>query len=73
MMEKAKQLVANTGAKYPHLRPSKTLNEAILSNVTSVPTTIFVNENGNQIGQVYIGAKTGEQWKEIIDDLLKQL
>lgn len=73
MTEKAKQIITETGADYLHLRPSKSLNETFLSEVTSVPVTIFVDENGNQIGQTYIGAKAKEQWQEIIEALLKQL
>ena len=70
---KAKQIIAETGADYLHLLPSPTLNNAILSTVTSVPTTIFVDENGNQVGDIYIGSKAKAQWKTIIDSLLNSI
>lgn len=70
---KAKQIIAETGADYLHLLPSPTLNNAILSTVTSVPTTIFVDENGNQVGDIYIGSKAKAQWKTIIDSLLDSI
>lgn len=69
----AKQIIAETGADYLHLLPSPTLNNAILSTVTSVPTTIFVDENGNQVGDIYIGSKAKAQWKTIIDSLLDSI
>jgi len=69
----AQQIISETGANYLNLLPSKALNAAILSGVTSVPTTVFVDEKGNQIGQVYIGSKTKEQWQAVIESLLKQL
>ena len=70
---KAKEIISTTHADYLHVLPSASLNKAFLSEVSSVPTTIFVDENGNQIGQSYLGAKTKEQWQEIIEPLLKQL
>ena len=69
----AKQIIAETDADYLHLLPYPTLNNAILSTVTSVPTTIFVDENGNQVGDIYIGSKAKAQWKTIIDSLLNSI
>ena len=36
-----------------------------------MPTTFFVDENGNQVGSVYMGARDAEDWAEIIDSLLE--
>lgn len=66
-------IVETTGANYLHLLPSKSLNNAYLHNVQSVPETIFVDENGNQIGDRYLGAKSKSAWKKIIDALLESL
>ena len=35
-----------------------------------VPTTIFVNSQGRQVGQVYTGARSLSEWQTIVDDLL---
>lgn len=67
----AKSIIQSTGANYPHLLPSLSLVKTILSGVSSVPTTIFVDENGNQVGDIYIGSKSKSQWKAIIDTLLE--
>lgn len=69
----AKDIIQTTGANYMHLLPSVSLVKAFLANVTSVPTTIFVDEKGNQVGPAYIGAKEKAQWQKIIEDLLKTL
>ncbi len=69
----AAQITESTGADYLHLLPSKSLNEAYLKDVQSVPETIFVDENGNQIGERYLGAKSKAQWEKIIDALLEGL
>jgi len=69
----AAAIIETTGADYLHLLPSRSLNQVHLNDVQSVPETIFVDENGNQIGDRYFGAKRKTQWKKIIDTLLESL
>ena len=69
----AASIIEATGADYLHLLPSASLNKAYLNEVRSVPVTIFVDENGQQIGQSYIGAKSKAQWSKILDALLGQM
>ena len=69
----AASIIEATGAKYLHLLPSASLNKAYLSNVQTVPETIFIDENGNQVGEKYYGAKSKSDWKMIIDTLLGSL
>lgn len=69
----AREIINTTGANYLHILPSSSLNKAFLAGISSVPTTIFLDKNGNQIGEVYIGSRTKAQWQEIIENLLKQL
>ena len=67
----AKELVAQTGASYQHLLPSQDLYNALLMNVQYVPTTLFIDSNGNQIGEAYVGAHSSDDWAAIIESLLK--
>jgi len=53
-----------------HILPSESLYNAKLYQVSSIPETIFVDKDGKQVGESYIGSRTKEQWKEIIDGLL---
>ena len=69
----AASIIELTQADYLHVLPSDSLNKAYLSNVQSVPETIFVDENGNQVGTRYVGAKSKAEWKKIIDTLLESL
>lgn len=69
----AREIIAKTGADYMHILPSDDLMRARLGRVTSVPETVFVDANGNQIGKSYIGSRTKEQWARIIDVLLEQV
>lgn len=68
----ARKIIDLTGAGYTHLLPSKSLNTALLSDIQSVPYTIFVNSEGYQVGESYPGAKSEQEWKVIIDALLEK-
>lgn len=73
MVDTAKEIVSKTGADYLHMVPSSDLNMLILSQVSAVPTTIFVDSKGKQVGETYLGAHTGDEWASIIDALLKEV
>ena len=65
----AKDIVKDTGVTYLNLLPSPTLNTAKLDYIRSFPTTYFLNEKGELLGE-YIGSRSYDQWAEIIDSLL---
>ena len=45
----------------------------LLSQVSGVPTTLFVDSEGKQVGTAYIGAKDLDGWKAVADELLESL
>ena len=69
-LTKAKEIITEADADYLHLIPSGSLSRLFLSEVQSVPTTVFVDGNGNQIGEIYVGAMSEKEWAEIIEALL---
>ncbi len=71
-LELASDIVEETGAAYPHLLPSDDLIQRVLMNVQVVPTTFFVDENGKQIGPVITGARSADQWRDILDEVLAE-
>lgn len=71
-LNKAAGLIEQTGADYPHLLLNESLYYALLTDVSGVPTTFFIDENGVVLGAV-VGAKEKSVWKEIIDGLLDAL
>ncbi len=73
MVDLAREIVDATGADYLHILPSADINRLLLGNVTAVPTTIFVDDGGKQIGEAYVGSRTGDEWASIIDNLLKEV
>ncbi len=73
MVAAVQELVELTGADYLHLLPSADLIAAKLGQVSAVPETIFVDSQGRQVGDSYIGSRSGEAWAAIIDELLEQV
>lgn len=72
-LDLAREIVDTTGASYTHLIPSMELIVAKLQDVTAIPETIFVDKEGNFVGKSYLGARSKEQWIEIIDSMLEEL
>ena len=70
-LKKAEDLVTQTGADYPHLLLNESLYTALLKEVSAVPTTFFVDQDG-QILDTVIGAMEKSGWEETIDALLEE-
>ncbi len=64
-------LVQETGAAYPHLLANGSIDQAILSSVSGVPTTFFFDGEGAYLGGV-VGSAEKSAWKEIVDGLLEE-
>lgn len=69
-LEYAKVIIDSTGADYLHVVPDKSMFFGALSDITAVPTTYFLNENGQVIGEPIAGSRSYDAWAAIIDDLL---
>ena len=70
-LDKASSLIEQTGADYPHLLLNESLYEALLTEVTAVPTTFFFDSNG-MVLDTLVGSRDKDEWKEIIDALLEK-
>ena len=71
-MDLAREIVSSTGADYTHMVPSESL-VGLLSQIYAVPTTLFVDKDGNQVGYAYLQAQDKEQWAQAIEDALSQV
>lgn len=70
-LQKAADLVAQTGADYPHLLLNESLYTSLLMDVSAVPTTFFVDQDG-QILDTVVGAMEKSAWEEKIHALLEE-
>ena len=68
----AKKLIKETKANYPHLLLSESIYANLVAGVDAVPTTFFVNENGELLNYV-VGANGKSGWEGIIDELLDEV
>ena len=71
-LEYALSLVEETGADYTHLLLSEELYNWGLSDIQYVPTTFFVNSEGEILDTV-VGSMSKEDWKELIDSKLASM
>ena len=72
-IEAAKQIVEETGAYYTHLVPDEEMYAFLVENVIGVPTTYFIDEQGNFVGDPIIGAKDKAGWQSEIASRLEML
>lgn len=69
-VELAKDIIKQTGVEYKNILPSNDLNTTILNQVTSLPTTVFLDEKGNILSEYYLGSKSKTKWKKVIQQYL---
>lgn len=66
----AQQIVEKTGADYLHILPDATLVRNIMTAVSSIPLTFFVDEEGTLVGNALTGSRSYEAWASIIESYL---
>lgn len=69
----AKKILDKKGVKYMNIIPDKKLNKGILKDISGVPTTIFVDSEGNMVGEPIISSRSKEEYKKEIDKILENL
>ncbi|QXM05482.1 TlpA family protein disulfide reductase [Crassaminicella indica] len=58
---------------FKNIIPNDKFVDDFLNKINAVPTTIFVNSNGEIIGEPVIGSRDKEGYKEIIEEALKNV
>ncbi len=69
--ELAKKILSTKGVKYINIIPDESIINNVLRNISAVPTTLFVDSEGNIIGDLLVGAKSKEEYQQEIQDRLK--
>lgn len=70
-IDTAKDIASETGADYLHLLPSEDLY-GLLSQISAVPTSFFVDSQGKQVGKTYIQSMSKEEWEQVIADTMSE-
>jgi len=71
--EAAEKIIETTGADYTHLVMSQSLKVNYLDQVQAVPTPIFLDREGKQVGEVCVGAQSKKNWSKLIDEMLEEV
>ena len=72
-VELAKEIAEKTGADYPHLLLSEDLLQTEISQITGVPSTFFIDSQGEIVGSVILGGGSKEAWQAVIDERLAEV
>ena len=67
-LETAREIIADTGVTYMNLFPWYTLMEDFPAQF--IPTSYFVNSEGQIVGEAAIGARGADDYEALIDELL---
>lgn len=69
-LDKAVKIVTETGVNYDNIIPDDALYQFLAANITGVPTTLYVDKEGNILGGL-IGARSKDNYKAILEELVK--
>lgn len=72
-VEKARLLAEKTGVSYTFLLPDDTNLNGRLDDIYSVPETFFVDKDGNIVGETYVGSRSLEDWRAVVEEELSNL
>ena len=68
----AKEILSESNAEFMTLIPSEELERDFLSNITSIPYTLFVNSKGEVVGEPQIGAPPANKVKETYSNIINE-
>ncbi len=71
LVEDAEGIIADTKITYPVLITSRELLE--YGEITVLPTTYFVDSEGNMLGDPLLGSRSKEDWERIITGILDSM
>lgn len=69
-LERAQELVKQTGVTYPVLLPDSGYFNGRLIGIEAIPETFFVDKNGDVVGETYSGSGGLEDWLEVVENEL---
>jgi thiol-disulfide isomerase/thioredoxin len=69
----AQTIAEETAAAYPHIVPDKALYDYLNREIAFYPTTLFIDNQGNLVGEPLIGAMSRAQYEEILEKRLQML
>lgn len=72
-IENAQTLYKKSKAQFPFLIPDDGNMNGRLTGIENVPESFFVDSNGNIVSEAYVGARSQDEWSEIVKEELNKL
>lgn len=69
----AKKILETKGVKYSNIIPDEIIENNVLQNISALPTTLFVDREGNIIGELVVGSRSKEEYKKEIQERLDSM
>jgi Redoxin. len=69
-IDAAKEIISDTGVTYLNLVPWGGIDSQLPTEF--IPTTYFIDSNGNVVGEAVVGAHTAEEYESLIDEALEK-
>jgi thiol-disulfide isomerase/thioredoxin len=73
LLELAQRIQERTGVTFPTLIPDDQLKDGLLQGILGYPTTWFVDEKGNIIGDPVLGSNSKEDWMALIEERMAEV
>jgi len=72
-LDLGREILSDSGVKYTNILPDLEVINTLLVNVYAVPTSIFVDEKGQKVGENIVGSKSYDDWKAEIESKLAEV
>ncbi|RKD24533.1 hypothetical protein BEP19_09120 [Ammoniphilus oxalaticus] len=69
----ALRMLQEYGVTYLNIVPSDELNKQLISRLPGIPSSLFVNSKGEIVGDLVVGARAQEQFREMINQQLAEI
>ena len=72
-MDLGKKILSDSGAEYTSILPDQVLSDKLIANIYAVPTSFFVDEKGQMVGDEIVGSMSYDDWKATINEKLAEV
>ncbi len=68
-----KEIAEKSGAAYKSVLPDDTINTMLMNYITAFPTSFFVDQQGQIVGQAIVGSMSYDDWKKVIEQKMAEV
>ncbi len=67
------EIAEKSGAAYPSVLPDDTITAMLMNYITAFPTSFFVDQEGQIVGQAIVGSMSYDDWKKVIEQKMAEV